>query len=292
MASDQIIPVSIGRFSTITRLSPRTLRVYDEKGLLVPKRDRFNNYRYYTADQIETGLTIKTLACVGFGCSEIGEILSCLQDIDSNRARMDELFRLRLEATREEIGRLKAVEAILQGKSVLEVISMSNSEPVIKEVPEVRVISKRGTGPIGKVVEQLMVEVMGQLFSPVNQRNQAGISGPPMLIYYTEMNPDQREAYHGGEIDLDNASVEVAIPVVGRLSVDPGFEVKTISGGRVVAVMHTGPYQEIGGAYGNAFRFIGARQLTVTGACREVYLNSPGEVAPAQLLTEVQIPIK
>jgi DNA-binding transcriptional MerR regulator len=77
MSSD--LQISIGKFSQITSLSARALRLYDEKGLLMPKRDRFNNYRYYTADQIETGLKIKTLNWMGFSCAEIDEILACLE---------------------------------------------------------------------------------------------------------------------------------------------------------------------------------------------------------------------
>ena len=71
MSPDEGIQISIGKFSKITSLSPRALRLYDEKGLLSPKRDRFNNYRFYTSEQIEPGLKIRTLSWMGFGCAEI-----------------------------------------------------------------------------------------------------------------------------------------------------------------------------------------------------------------------------
>ncbi len=76
MSPDEGIQISIGKFSQITSLSPRALRLYDEKGLLSPKRDRFNNYRFYTSDQIESGLKIRTLSWMGFSCAEIDEIMS------------------------------------------------------------------------------------------------------------------------------------------------------------------------------------------------------------------------
>ncbi|MGA9097525.1 MAG: MerR family transcriptional regulator [Methanotrichaceae archaeon] len=64
MTLDQI-PIS--RFSIITRISPKALRYYDQKGLLVPAaKDPFTGYRYYTADQLERGLRIKTLCNLGF----------------------------------------------------------------------------------------------------------------------------------------------------------------------------------------------------------------------------------
>lgn len=43
---------SIGMFSQICRVTPKTLRHYDEIGLLRPARiDRFTGYRYYTTDR-------------------------------------------------------------------------------------------------------------------------------------------------------------------------------------------------------------------------------------------------
>ena len=59
MPVDQI---PIGKFSFMTRLSQKALRLYDRKGLLVPEaKDPFTGYRYYTVSQLEKGMKIKTL---------------------------------------------------------------------------------------------------------------------------------------------------------------------------------------------------------------------------------------
>ena len=45
MSGDRI---TIGKFSSLTYLSQRALRLYDRKGILVPGvRDRITGYRYY-----------------------------------------------------------------------------------------------------------------------------------------------------------------------------------------------------------------------------------------------------
>jgi hypothetical protein len=50
MAEDQI---PIGRFSLITRFSRKALRLYDDRGLLVPgTKDVCTGYRYYTTARI------------------------------------------------------------------------------------------------------------------------------------------------------------------------------------------------------------------------------------------------
>ncbi len=41
--------IPIGRFSTVTRLTRKALRLYDKRELLVPKaKDNITRYRYYT----------------------------------------------------------------------------------------------------------------------------------------------------------------------------------------------------------------------------------------------------
>jgi DNA-binding transcriptional MerR regulator len=67
--------IPISRFSIVTRISPKALRYYDRLGLLVPAaKDLLTGYRYYTADQFELGVRIKTLCALGFGLEEIASI--------------------------------------------------------------------------------------------------------------------------------------------------------------------------------------------------------------------------
>ena len=74
MAFDRI---PIGKFSLITRLSPKALRLYDDRGLLVPEvKDLCTGYRYYTGAQIPLGVSIKTLCGLGFSLCEIDVLLA------------------------------------------------------------------------------------------------------------------------------------------------------------------------------------------------------------------------
>ena len=142
MYPDEDLMITIGQFSFITRLSPRMLRIYDEKGLLTPKRHLLNNYRYYTADQIETGRRIRVLSCMGFEYAEIGEILGHLENLPASQDRIDALFVKRMMKTHAKIQRLKEVEAVLMGKTALEVLSMTEQDKSIKEqkMKDVRIV--------------------------------------------------------------------------------------------------------------------------------------------------------
>ncbi len=286
MSPEEGIQISIGKFSQITSLSQRALRLYEEKGLISPKRDRFNNYRFYTSDQIETGLKIKTLSWMGFSCAEIDQILAYLEDPAANEARIEQLFKQKLAQTQIEIQKLKKVEEVLQGRKAIEVLYMTSTEPVVKEIPEIRVISKRGAGEPSAVIPGLIGAVMQQIFSPANQRGNVNINGPITLLFNHDTLTKTPE--EGG---IGHMEFEIAVPVVGRISVEPGFDVKSLPGGKMVTLIYTGPYHEVGGAYTKALEYVGSHGLKMNGLCREMYLNNPQEVPESKLMTEIQIPV-
>lgn len=282
MPTENDLRLPIGQFALVTGLSPRMLRDYDEKGLLTPKRDPINNYRYYTRDQIETGLRIKVLGWMGFGCAEIDRLLSQLEDRPANAELIEAIFRKRLAETQVETQRLKKVEEVLKGRMALEVLSMTVSEPTIKTIPEMRAVCKRARGELPELIISLVHGILGQITSPSNQRGDVSIVSPPMTIYHDP----------AADLDMKSADIEIAFPVTGRISVDPGYEVKTFPAHRVVSVFNTGPYSECEGAYAKAMDYVGRNGLAVVGPFREIYLNSPDEVPESGLLTEIQIPIR
>ena len=67
---------SIGKVSKICDVSPRTLRYYEEVGLLQPDRiNERSGYRYYSAESMYQVQVIRYLSDEGFSLEEIGQIL-------------------------------------------------------------------------------------------------------------------------------------------------------------------------------------------------------------------------
>ncbi|MBN2733730.1 MAG: GyrI-like domain-containing protein [Methanomicrobiaceae archaeon] len=275
--------ITTGKFSQLTFLSQRALRLYDSRGILVPGfKDRFTGYRYYTIDQIETALKIKTLCSLGFGLSEIVQILSAI-DSGADDVILG-LFSKRHSETLAEINRLENIASLLKEKrDFVELFKMNVSEPVIKEVMAVRVISGRRTGTYEEVCSGVAEDLMRIIFSPENQKNGVKITGPCMSICYDN---EYRET---------DADIEMAVPVQGQISIDnPAYDLRTIPACRVISVIYKGPYEHEGFsvAFGNAFSFAAEMGLETTGPERQIYLNDPSETEPQDLLTEIQIPIK
>lgn len=277
MAYDQI---PIGRFSLITQLSQKALRLYDERGLLVPEaKDLCTGYRYYTGAQIPRGVSIKTLCGLGFSLCEIDVLLVAKAEHDT--ATIRELFEKRRRDIRSEVARLQQIEAILENEAAsLELIYMSLNEPLVKEIPALRIVGKRGVGSYSETISRLMPELCGQLFSEENQKNGLKVTGPFMTLY------------HDCEYREKDATIECVAPITGRIVLsDPAMEVRTIPGGKCLSLIHKGPYSRLHEAWSRIGTYAEERGFTANGPHRELYFNDPCTVSEEELLTELQIPI-
>jgi effector-binding domain-containing protein len=288
MTVDQI-PIS--RFSIITRISPKALRYYDQKGLLVPQaKDPITGYRYYTADQLDRGVKIKTLCNLGFRLEEIASFLEA--EAGGDGATVEALLVEQLSKTQSEIARLQRIEALLKQKDK-ELMKMALIEPTIKEVPALRVLSRREKGALSATIGKTIGDLMAVVFDPKNQRNQVKIAGPLMALYHeegcTEGNPDcEVDCWAEKEVDI-----EVAVPVVGRLEIgDPKMELKSLAETKVLSVVHKGSYETLFMTYRDIFKYMAKSSMETAGPIRELYLNDPSKTPVEELMVEIQVPIK
>jgi effector-binding domain-containing protein len=276
MTVDQI---PIGRFSAATRLTQKALRYYDEKGILVPEaKDSITGYRYYTGSQIAVAIRIKTLTSLGLTLEETADFVEA--ENHGDRERTDRILRSHLDRTREDIRRLEEVAAMLSNHTTEEVLRMTLSEPAVKEVPAMRVICKREKGTYTATVPKLIGEVAACLYSPDNQRNFVKALGPPMTIYHDECYKEE------------DADIEVAIPVSGKVTLPEGIEVRSIPAGRAAYLIHKGSYETLSPAYGRLFDFVVKSKLEAAGPLMDVYLSDPAATPKDQNMTEIRLPVK
>jgi DNA-binding transcriptional MerR regulator len=70
--------VSIGEFARRSRLSLKALRLYDERGVLVPSRvDQASGYRYYDTAQLDQARLVVMLRELQLPLAAIKELLAC-----------------------------------------------------------------------------------------------------------------------------------------------------------------------------------------------------------------------
>ena len=68
----------IGELATRAGTSTRTLRYYEEQGLVRPQRDA-NGYRQYDDAELRVVHEIRSLLAVGFGLDDIKPFVACLR---------------------------------------------------------------------------------------------------------------------------------------------------------------------------------------------------------------------
>ena len=98
----------IGDFANMVNISVRTLRYYDEIGLLKPEIvDKFTNYRYYTDDNVVEARFIILLKKVGFTLQEIIDYKKFLNNYDDNEDGTNQFLLKKQQQISEEMERLQ-----------------------------------------------------------------------------------------------------------------------------------------------------------------------------------------
>ncbi|KSU53713.1 MerR family DNA-binding transcriptional regulator [Microbacterium enclense] len=79
-------PMQIGELAERTGLSIRTLRHYDEIGLLRPSARSDGGFRLYTADDESRLLLIRRMKPLGYSLEQMGELLAVVDGLDADPA--------------------------------------------------------------------------------------------------------------------------------------------------------------------------------------------------------------
>ena len=78
--------LKIGEFSRLMQVTVKTLRHYEQKGLLKPDEvDEWTGYRYYSINQMQRLQTIRDLQRLGFSLDEIKDLFEDNSHIPSIR---------------------------------------------------------------------------------------------------------------------------------------------------------------------------------------------------------------
>lgn len=115
----------IGYVSKISGVSPRTLGFYEQKGLLIPKKDIYTNYRYYDDEAIDKLQQILIYKALGFTLDEIYKVLTSTKV--SNLVSILEVHLLKLKQKKDKLSTIiHTVEQTISMKKGE--ITMSNKE--------------------------------------------------------------------------------------------------------------------------------------------------------------------
>ena len=265
---------TIGQFSRIGMISPKTLRFYDEIGLIKPAQvDQWNSYRYYSAEQVADILFINELRGCGFSLEAIKQLIrekdseSLQKAMIRRRSELDgelqHIFEVRKRIDQK-------ITVLTKGGNFMDVINNYHIELKQREPQVIYGIRKQiGMDKFGTLIEELLVGLTETGLKPI---------GPTMVFY------------HECEFNPENADIEVSVPV-GE-STSENKELREIPGGLNITTTYTGPYREIGKAYAAIMQWMNEHEYKVTGPSCEIHLVNPGNCDDeAKYVTEIWFPV-
>lgn len=280
---------SIGEVASLCNISIRTLRYYDEIGLIVPEiRKEGSKYRYYSKEQMLNIIIIRRLRCLGVGIKDIKKIVS-ENDLETMKNSIEE----HLSCIKKEMEKLEKSyrdsevllkrldfgnEIISDRKNSLE----SDVKPCdcikIEQVPEINIYYSR------KMMqayhnEEVSIERWVEINDEVAKYGLKAC-GPIMVTYYTEL-LDQFLS--------KTCDIEFGIQVEDCDS----DKVRSFGGFEAVTIFHVGAYSDIIKTYVKALQWINQNNYAVNGPVSEEFIISPIDVnKECEHVTKILIPVK
>jgi DNA-binding transcriptional MerR regulator len=172
--------IRIGLFSKLSQVPVKTLRYYDEIGLLEPAEiDSFTDYRYYSVIQLPRLNRILALKDLGLSLNQIAQLLTEELPVEQLRG----MLRLKQVEIQQRMGqeeeKLARVAARL--RQIEQENKMSNYDVVIKKVEPQRIASVRDVIPSYPEQGHLWQEL-----ETVMVQSKIKSTGPCLTLYHTD----------------------------------------------------------------------------------------------------------
>jgi DNA-binding transcriptional MerR regulator/predicted transcriptional regulator YdeE len=265
--------LKIGEFSSLAQVSIRTLRHYDEVGLLKPMHvDAESSYRRYSVSQLPRLHRILALRDLGFPLDRIGEALE--QGVSAEALRGMLLLR-RVEQQKQvndESERLNRLNALIH---LIDKEGRMTSDVIVKDVEPQWIVSLRENIPAYQVVGQLI----GKLYSLLGPLGGQGM-GVGLL--------------HDREYKEQDVDVEAGVYVKQLVEIELPLHCYQLPAVTVASVVHHGPFNRIGEAYTDLLRWVEANNYHACGPTRELFhhVNQLPNRDDSSNVTEIQVPLQ
>ncbi|MFP3391728.1 MerR family transcriptional regulator [Brevibacillus sp. SIMBA_040] len=272
--------LSIGEFSKICEVSTKTLRYYEEIGLLNPVEiNPESGYRYYSIEQLKKMLFINRLKSYHFSLEEIKAILDAEED------QAEEKLYSALTRKRNEIQEnLQALEYTLKQMNS-DLLQLGKGIPVMTYLNDIEVQLVE-TKPMTLLYTRKLMnrndyeEGYGAYFSRLYKKvakEKLTLLGTPMTIY------------HSAEYNPDGNDTEFAIPIQEAVK-----GTRDMPGGLCARSVWKGPYSDLTSIYARLREWIEKEGYEMVKSPYEVYVTDPNQTSGAfeDMVTKVFFPIR
>lgn len=269
--------LKIGEFSKLSRVSIRSLRRYDDAGLLVPASiDPFTGYRYYSERQLPSASRIRALRDMGFSLAAVREVLECYDDPGA----LEKYLLLQRSSAWEEMEearrRLRLLDTALE--------RLRKDKTMVKYDVTVKTLPERHVASVRQIIPSYDRE--GDLWNLYCQETaRMNIQdGDPALC---------TAVYHDGEFKERDVDVEIWKDVVGDYPDTEHVKFKTVSEVQAACVTFQGSYDQFGAVNEAVAAWVEDNGWMFDGVFFNIYHVSPQDTRnPDEFVTEVCYPVK
>ncbi|MDK2952063.1 MAG: hypothetical protein PWQ77_1728 [Kosmotogales bacterium] len=270
--------LSIGEFSKVCEVSTKTLRYYDEIGLIKPDEvNNENGYRYYSINQLKKMLFINRLKSYHFSLEEIKAILEMKDDHSKEK-----LHSVLIHKRREIQEKINSFEYISKQMSD-DISNLKKGVPIMSYLDSIEVQLVE-IEPMNIIYIRRMMnsddyaEGYGKYFSKLYERiisEKLTFLGGPMTIY------------HSSEYDPTGNDTEFAIPIEETVK-----GTRNLPGGLCAKSILKGPYSGLTSVYAKLKEWIENEGYELAGFTYELYITDPYQTDPENNITEVYFPVR
>ena len=268
--------LKIGEFSQLMQVTVKTLRHYEQKGLLLPDEvDEWTGYRYYSIDQMQKLQAIRDLQRLGFSLDEIKDLFEDNSHIPSIRQLTEKIKETEAQLKQLITRRNRLLDWRNTRKEMKTMETFS-----IQSLPEIIVASHREVLPDYAAIGSMCVEII----APEMQR--LGCKCPPPGYCFTV---EHDREYKPTDVDIEyceqveEMGEDSAIIQFKRLPAVP----------KALCMKHVGPYERFYESYIEAFRYIEEHGYKPVGQFRTCYVDGVwNQEDPEKWLSIIQIPIE
>ncbi len=190
--------LKIGEFSRIAQVSVKTLRHYDEMGLIKPAHiDRYTGYRYYNLNQLDHLNRILALKDLDFSLDQIKALLNT----DLRSASLEIILQNKAADLRQRVcddqSRLKRIENKLD--QLRDNVHSSQNPIVVKTASDLFVATIRQVIPSTDFLIQWQTQQTERISRFLKEKNEEMV-GPQILIFH-------QDEYRDCDVDVETGLV-------------------------------------------------------------------------------------
>ena len=266
---------TIGMFSKINKITTKTLRHYDEIGLLKPEQvDKFTGYRYYISEQLPKLHEILALKQMGLSLQDIKEVINNPSALNIFLKLKEEEIMKNMKSEERKLAQIKSFTNLMKGEFEF------MYTPIIKELPKVIIASRR------QVVESY--DEFFYLFPKKMGKDMEKLGCVCALPEYCF------NIYHDGEYkdkDIDVEMCESVTEIKQDIETLKFREIDRVE--NAACVLHKGSYNKFREAYTFIFKWIEDNNYEAIDNPRESYIDGIwNKENEEEWLTEIQVPIR